>query len=164
MPHGYLTYLIPVLVLAMVLRRSLRGQRLKVDRLWVIPALLVIATAMMLSQAPPTDPAAIATLVLVTLLGAAIGWQRGRLTRISLDAETGVLTSKASAAAVILILAVFALRFGVKTWLDEHPHKDAWAAIAADGLLLFGVGGISVARIEMWIRCKRLMAAGAGIA
>jgi hypothetical protein len=164
MPHGYLAYLLPVLVLAMVLRRSLRSQRLKVDRLWVIPVLLVIAAVSVLSQAPPTDPAMIAVLAVVTLAGAGIGWQRGRLTRINLDPDTGILTSKASPAAVVLILAIFGLRYGLNAWLAENPYKGALAVEVADALLLFGVGVLGVARIEMWLRCKRLIAGGAGIA
>jgi hypothetical protein len=164
MSHGYLPYLIAVLVLALVVRRSLRGRRLKVDRLWVIPVLLIGAAALSLGQSPPTDPAVIATLALALLAGVAIGWQRGRLTRISLDAETGVLTSQASPAAVILIVAIFALRYGLRVWLVEHPQHGVQATAAADALLLFSVGMLSVARIEMWIRCKRLMAAGVGIA
>jgi hypothetical protein len=164
--HGgdntYLPYLIAAFVLAMVLRRSLRGRQIKVDRLWVIPALLIVAAASMIAQAPPTDPVMIATLVLAALAGAAIGWQRGRLTRIDLDPDTGVLMSKASPAAVILIVAIFALRYGVKFWLQSHPSRGPEAVTATDALLLFSVGMLSVARIEMWIRCRRLIAAGVG--
>jgi hypothetical protein len=103
-------------------------------------------------------------IVLAALMGAGIGWQRGRLTRINLDPETGVLTSQASPAAVILIVAVFALRYGLRFWLLQHPGKGAQALVATDALLLFSVGMISVSRIEMWIRCRRLMAAGVGTA
>ena len=164
MPNSYIPYLIAVFVLAMVVRRSLRGQRLKVDRLWVIPVLLIVAAVMTIVQSPPQDPAMILALVLAALAGAGVGWQRGRLTRINLDPDTGVLTSKASPAAVLLIVAVFAVRYGLRFWLTQNPHKGGQALVATDALLLFGVGMIAVARIEMWIRCKRLMAAGAGIA
>ena len=164
MPHGYLPYLIAVFVLAMVLRRSLRGQRLKVDRLWVIPVLLIVAAVMTLVQSPPTDPAGIAGIVLAAVMGVAVGWQRGKLTRITLDADTGVLTSQASPAAVVLILAVFALRFGLRFWLQAHPQKGGPLLAATDALLLFGVGMIATARIEMWLRCKRLIDVGAGTA
>lgn len=164
MPPSYIPYLIAVFVLAMVVRRSLRGRRIKVDQLWVIPALLTAAAVAAIVQAPPTGPAMITVLALAALMGAAIGWQRGRLTRINLDADTGILTSQASPAAVILIVAVFALRYGLRFWLLQHPGKGAQALVATDALLLFSVGMISVSRIEMWIRCRRLMAAGAGMA
>jgi membrane protein CcdC involved in cytochrome C biogenesis len=164
MPNSYIPYLIAVFVLAMVVRRSLRGQRLRVDRLWVIPLLLAPAAVMTIAQSPPTEPATILALALAALVGAAVGWQRGRLTRIYLDPATGILTSQASPAAVILIVALFAVRFGLKMWLGQSDTRGVQAVGAADALLLFGVGMIAVARIEMWIRCRRLMAAGAGIA
>ena len=164
MPNSYIPYLIAVFVLAMVVRRSLRGQRLRVDRLWVIPVLLVLAAVMTIAQAPPTDPATVMALAFAALVGAAVGWQRGRLTRINLDPATGILTSQASPAAVVLIVALFAVRFGLKMWLSQNSAHSAQAVGATDALLLFGVGVIAVARIEMWIRCRRLMAAGAGIA
>jgi hypothetical protein len=164
MPHAYIPYLIAIFILALVLRRSLRGRRIKVDRLWVIPMLLMAAAVLALSQSPPTDPAMIAVLVLATLMGAGIGWQRGKLTRINLDPESGILTSQASPAAVVLIVAVFAIRYGLRFWLMEHPSHGVEALVATDALLLFSVGMISVSRIEMWIRCRRLMAAGAGMA
>ena len=97
-------------------------------------------------------------------MGVAVGWQRGRLTRISLDPATGILTSQASPTAVILIVALFAIRFGLKMLLAQSNIHSVQAVGATDALLLFGVGMIAVARIEMWIRCRRLMAAGAGIA
>jgi hypothetical protein len=164
MPSSYIPYLIAVFVLALVVRRSLRGRRIKVDQLWVIPALLTAAAVAAIAQAPPTGSAMIAVLVLATLMGAGVGWQRGRLTRINLDPETSVLNSQASPAAVILIVAVFALRYGLRFWLLRHPGKGAQTLVATDALLLFSVGMISVSRIEMWIRCRRLMAAGAGMA
>lgn len=164
MPSSYIPYLIAVFVLALVVRRSMRGRRIKVDQLWVIPALLTVAAVAAIAQAPPSGLAMIMVLILATLMGAGIGWQRGRLTRINLDPDTGVLTSQASPAGVILIVAVFALRYGLRFWLLQHPGKGAQALVATDALLLFSVGMISISRIEMWIRCRRLMAAGAGIA
>ncbi len=164
MPQHYLPYLITVFVLALVLRRSIRGRTLKVDRLWVIPVLLLAAAVMTIAQAPPTDLGAIASIALAALLGCAVGWQRGKLTRISHDPDTGVLTAQASPAAVVLIVAVFAIRFGLRFWLEEHPQKGNQLLVATDALLLFAVGQIAVARIEMWLRCKRLIAAGAGVA
>jgi hypothetical protein len=162
MPHSYFPYLIALLVLGLVLRRTLRGRRIKVDTLWVMPVLLAIGAVSLVVQTPPRDVAGIAGMVIATLLGAAVGWQRGRLTRISLDPETGVLTSQASVAAVLLVLVLFGVRFGVRMWLQEHPQPGGGLVAASDALVLFGVAVVMVARLEMWLRCRRLIAAGAG--
>jgi hypothetical protein len=123
MPHTLIPYLIAVFVLGLVIRRSLRHRRLRLDRLWIVPALLRAAAIAAVVRDPPADSYGAMALALAALAGAAVGWQRGRLTRINLDAETGVLTSKASTAAVILIVALLALRFGVRMWMAENPHQ-----------------------------------------
>lgn len=162
MPHSYIPYLIMLLVLGLVVRRSLRGRRIKVDTLWIIPVMLILAAGSMIAQSPPHDPKNIAGLVIATLLGVGVGWQRGKLTRINLDAETGVLTSQASPAAVLLIVGLFAARFGLRAWMAEHPGQGEDWVTATDALVLFGAATVIVARLEMWLRCRRLIAAGAG--
>jgi hypothetical protein len=153
--------LIPLVVLGLLVRRSLRGRRIKVDTLWVVPALLALAAGAMLAQTPPHDPAGIASLALAVLLGGALGWQRGRLTRISLNPETGVLTSQASPAAVIMILVLFAARYALRFWIGQSAQKEV-VILATDALVLFSAALILVTRLEMWLRCRRLIAAGAG--
>jgi len=162
MPHSYIPLVIMLLVFGLVVRRSLRGRRIKVDTLWVIPVLLIAVAVSMIAQSPPHDPATIAALAVATLLGAGVGWQRGRLTRISRDPETGVLTSQASPAAVMLILGLFVARFALRYWIMQNPGKGQNLAAAADALVLFSFATLIVARLEMWLRCKRLIAAGAG--
>jgi apolipoprotein N-acyltransferase len=126
-----------------------------------MPALLTLAGILVVAQAPPHDVFGIAGLVVAALLGAAVGWQRGRLTRISLDPETGVLHSQASPAAVLIIVALFAARYGLRAWLGQSQKGDT-VALATDALLLFSAALILVTRLEMWLRCRRLIAAGAG--
>ncbi len=162
MPHSYIPLVIMLVVVGLVIRRSLRGQRIRVDTLWVIPVLLIAVAAAMIAQSPPRDPPTMIALGIATLLGAGVGWQRGRLTRISLDADTGVLSSQASPAAVMLILGLFAARFALRYWISLNPGKGENFANAADALVLFGFATLIVARLEMWLRCKRLIAAGAG--
>ena len=162
MPHNYIPLVIMLLVVGLVIRRSLRGQRIRVDTLWVIPLMLIAVAAAMIVQSPPADPGTMIALGIATLLGAGVGWQRGRLTRISLDAETGVLTSQASPVAVGLILGLIAARFALRYWIAQNPGKGDNLASAADALVLFSFATVIVARLEMWLRCKRLIAAGAG--
>ena len=74
------------------------------------------------------------------------------------------LVSVTSAVVGPFDLGSIVIRFGLKMLLDQSNIRSVQAVGATDALLLFGVGMIAVARIEMWIRCRRLMAAGAGIA
>jgi hypothetical protein len=157
MPHNYVAYLVMALALVFVIRRTLRSRTIRAETLWVIPALLVAIAAVTIAQSPPRDLAGIAVLVLATLAGAGVGWQRGRLTRITLDAETGALTGQGSIWGLLLILLLLAARYGVITWAHTHPDHGGWAVVAADAALLFGYATLIVARLEMFVRCRKLM-------
>jgi hypothetical protein len=89
--------------------------------------------------------------------GAAIGWQRGRLTHITVDPATHGLTSKASPIGLMLILALFALKFGLRSVpiLQDLPVS---AAVLTDASLLFAIGLMVTQRFEMWQRATRLLA------
>jgi membrane protein CcdC involved in cytochrome C biogenesis len=162
MPHSATPYVAIVLVvLFMVLRmaRSMRGRQIKMNGLWIMPIILVFLAATDLYQAPPDGPLAVVVLIAATLLGAAVGWWRGRLTRIDLDPKTGVLMSRASPAAVILIIGLLAVRYALRLWIAESG-KGASLVTLSNALLFFGFAMLAVARVEMWIRCRRLIDMG----
>ena len=98
-----------VIVMALRMRRMGRMRPLKLDRLWIVPALYFVVAAMMFWQLPPTGWVAIAC-VAGLLIGAAVGWQRGRMMQIHVDAETHALNQKASPAAMLFLLALIAVR------------------------------------------------------
>jgi hypothetical protein len=164
MPKEYITYLVTAVAMIFMIRRTLRSRRIKVETMWIVPVLLVVIAALAVSQSPPHDPITIAALVLVTLIGAAIGWQRGRLTHIALDSADGALTSKGSVWGLVLILGLYVARQGVKTWALSQPRHGETAIMAVDGLLLFGFASVIVARLEMYLRCRKLLAEGGAAA
>ena len=167
-----LPYLVPLLILALVLRRSLRSRTLKMERLWVYPAILiVIAVASMTGEAMP-GALALAGFAVALAVGGVIGWYRGRLTHIMIDPATHELSSRASIAGTILIAVVFALRYGVRMataggGLGPLP----WGlrldiAGITQGLMLFLVAMMTAQRIEMFLRCQKLLTearAGGGV-
>lgn len=157
MAQNYIAYLIMVLVLVLAVRRTLRSRTIRAETLWVFPALLVGIAAVTIAQSPPHDPPGIGVLVLATLAGAAAGWQRGRLTRITMDADTGVLTGQGSVWGVSLILVLLVARYAVIAWAHGHPSHSGWPVVAADAALLFGYATLIVSRLEMFVRCRKLM-------
>jgi hypothetical protein len=158
---GLMSAIIPiVIVVAIVVLRNSRPRKLKVDRLWVYPLILMLMLIAALSAAPPPVTApAIGILVLALAIGVAIGWQRGRLTHITLDPATQELTAKASPIAIALILAVFLLRNGLGDYLrlgGQALDRGLVTAIG-DGLVVLGVAMMSTQRVEMWIRASRML-------
>jgi hypothetical protein len=157
-----LPYLVPVLILAMVVRRSLRQRKLKAERLWIMPVLLLFVGGSALAASPPTNPILIAAVAVSLALGALAGWWRGRLTHITIDPETHDLTSRTSPIGTLLIAGLFALRYGLRMVEISHPNAlPGGAAMATDVLMVFAIGMMSVQRLEMWLRCQRLIAGAA---
>ena len=160
MDKTYLTYLIMAVALIFMIRRNLSSRRIRANTLWVFPVLLLAIAALSIAQKPPRDALGVAVLVLAGIAGVVAGWYRGKFTHITLDTETGVLTGKGSMIGLVLILVIYVGRYAVVTWAQTHPDHSGTAVLVADAALVFGFATLIVARLEMWLRCRRLMAAG----
>jgi hypothetical protein len=157
-----LPYVVPLLILALILRRALRSRTVKMEQLWVYPAILAALAGSAIAREPLPGPITLAGLVAALIVGGLIGWYRGRLTQITIDPKTHVLTSKASVAGTVLIAVVFAIRYGLEMAVQGRGavmpttlHLDV--AGITDGLMVFLVAMMSVQRIEMFIRCQKLL-------
>ena len=118
-------YLVPLGIAAVVIvARNSRPRQLKIERLWMMPAIyLVLMTGALAEAPPPITPVSIAILAAAFVLGAAIGWQRARFTQIHIHPETHELTSRASPIGLVFILGVLVVRYAalpeVYTWLNR---------------------------------------------
>ena len=129
-----LPILLPVLILALVLRRNLQPRPLQIERMWLYPAILIFLLGSALYESPPTTMLAIGFLAVGLVLGAAAGWYRGRLTRITIDPETHALTSQASMWGTVLVVALIVVRYGLRAYLmgglDMQPTPRITAGSA----------------------------------
>ena len=161
----WVSYLVPALIIAVVLalrwRRMSRVRPLKLERLWIFPAFYAVVAVAMYARFPPQGWGW-AFCALALAAGAALGWQRGKLMRITVDPETHALNQSASPAAMLFILALIATRFGARSVLSGGGgalHLNAMAI--TDILIALGLGLFTVQRIEMYLRAKRLLEAAA---
>ncbi len=137
--------------------RARKARPLKLEWLWVTPAILIGLTLVLLVQMPPRG-LEWAGLALALAIGAAIGWQRGRLMTITVDPQTHVLNQQASPAAMILLLALLVVRIGLREGLGaEAGALHLSAAFITDVFVVFAVGLLSVTRLEMFLRARRLL-------
>ena len=88
------------------------------------------------------------------LIGGAMGWWRGRSIAIQVDPETHVINHATSWATIGLILILFTVRSfsrfeTASTGLDPNLVVDLFA--------LSALGILSVARLEMFLRARRLL-------
>lgn len=140
------------------LTRARKSKPLKLEWLWVLPLVLLLATGALLWQMPPRGLEWL-WLALAFALGGAIGWQRGRMMKITVDPETHDLNQQASPAAIVFLVALVAVRYGLREGLSAEA--EAWhlsAAFLTDVFVVFAMGILSVTRLEMFLRARRLLA------
>jgi membrane protein CcdC involved in cytochrome C biogenesis len=157
-PQGWLGYVIPITIFVVVLALRMRNmgkmRPLKLERLWVVPAIYLVVAALMFWSLPPTGWAAIASVVGL-LIGAAVGWQRGTMMEIHVDPQTHDLNQKASPAAMFFLIALIIVRSGARTVLGNEGNVSP--AMLTDPLIAFALGMFSLTRLEMYLRAKRLL-------
>ena len=160
-----ITAVVIAIVLALRWRRMSRVRPLKLEQLWIFPALYAALAVYMYWTHPPQGWAwAFCGFALV--VGAALGWQRGKMMRITVDPDTHALNQSASPAAILFIIALIVARNGARMALgtgtgDNALHLNAIAI--TDMLIAFGLGLFAVQRLEMFLRARALLdAARAG--
>src|SRR5690349_987515 len=145
---------IVVVVMALRMRRMGKMRPLKLETLWVVPVLYLGVAALMFWSLPPTGWVAIASMVAL-LVGAVIGWQRGKMMHIHVDPQTHALNQKASAAAMFFLIALIIIRSGARAILG---NSDAGSpAMLTDPLIPLDLGLFSLPRRELYQHAQKLL-------
>jgi hypothetical protein len=142
------------IVLALRMRRMGQMRPLKLETLWVVPALYLVMAALMFWSLPPKGWVALASAAGLAI-GAAVGWQRGKMMHIHVDPETHAMNQKASPAAIIFLVALIVVRSGARAVLGETGAVSS--AMLTDPLIAFALGMFSLTRLEMYLRAKRML-------
>ena len=158
--QSYISYAITFGVIALVMalrwRRMSKPQPLKLERLWIFPAVYLVITVTMFALHPPSLYGWLFALAALGM-GAALGWQRGKLMAITVDPETHALNQRGSPAAMLLLVFIVLGRVGAKQLAESGGlHIDPLAV--ADVLIAFALGLFATTRIEMYLRAKRMLA------
>ena len=142
------------IVLALRMRRMGKMRPLNLGSLWVVPAIYLVVAALMFFQLPPTGWVAIASGAGL-LIGAAVGWQRGKMMHIQVDPETHALNQKASPAAMFFLIALIIVRMAARGIIGQEGGVSP--AMLTDPLIAFALGMFALQRVEMYWRAKRLL-------
>ena len=129
-----------VVIMSLRMRGMSKMRPLKLGSLWIVPVMYLVVTAWMSCCCPPVGWVAIAS-VAGLLIGAAVGWQRGKMMHIHVDPDTHALNQKASPAAMFFLIALIIVRKGGQVLVGTRPElaRRCWT----DPLIAFALGMFS---------------------
>jgi membrane protein CcdC involved in cytochrome C biogenesis len=144
-------------VIALVFFLRMRGmrrvRRLRLETLWVVPAIFLLVLAVSIWEHPPTALGWL-WMILALAIGAGAGWQRGKMMRLTVDPVTHTLNQQSSPAALLFIVALILVRQGLRYEVAQHGID----VLKITGILLaFAFGLMSAMRIEMYLRARKLL-------
>jgi hypothetical protein len=147
-------------VLAIRIRTMTRERPLNLATLWIIPVVYALIAGSLLFAAPPSE-LGWALMAVGLAVGLGVGWYRGRLIHIQRDEATGALRQKASPLALILLVALIAIKLGAKAIFGETTvaHPSSGAMLLTDAFIGFAMGLLSATRAELYLRGRRLLEA-----
>jgi hypothetical protein len=141
--------------------------------MWLTPIIASLATASTLAREPFPSLVALVIFLLAAAAGAGAGYFRALHIELTLDPETGNVSSKATPVGSALVVVFLVLRLGMEYFLEGGvPHHGfaarAMAGPAAHGVDLFRLADAGVIfstmmtvaqRFEIWRRAAPMVAA-----
>lgn len=156
-PSYYYVILLMVVVMALRMRRLSRERPLKLERLWIVPTVLLFATVAVLINAPPHGLDWL-WIALAFLVGGGLGWLRGKTMHIAVDPVSHAVSAKGSQWAMVLIVVLVAVRFGLRSYIrDNASTLHLSLAVAGDVFIALALGLVVVQRVEMGLRAVKLL-------
>lgn len=144
-PPVGMTALIYIVVIALLVWRMMRPTRVSVARIWVRPAMLVVFSALAIWAEQTTTPAPLwevaAIVVAGAIIGIPLGLLRGRQSEVKATERPGVYYVHSSPLIVVVWLAAFVARGGIRYVVPGAAHG---ATLWTIGLLAFATAAIFV--------------------
>ena len=151
---NYIPFVILPVVVLLRARRMSQLRPLKIERLWIVPALYSLVVVGLYVGKPPHG-LGWAVCALALAAGAGLGWQRGKTVRLHLDPDTQTLHQKGSLAGLLFLAGLIVVKTGARSigaWLGFD------VALATDALAALALGMIAATRAEMYLRARTLLA------
>lgn len=167
-------YVIPLIALAFILRRGVKAKprKVRLGRIWLFPALMMLAVAATLGSGPKPPGLVILAFAGALALGGLVGFLRTHHMVFSVDDETRSVTQTATPLGTIIIAGLFILRFGLKLVFPElngsagfgssgaaSTHISAHMVYWTDGGLLFAAAMIWGRAVTTWTRARAALSA-----
>ena len=149
--------LILAVILALVLYRSSRPQRISVTRMWIFAGILIALAILLLYESvvlfsPPLWELA-AAVVLGLIAGIPLGLLRGHHTQVSATDRHGVMQLGPSWQTAAIYIGAFGARYLIRYVL---PPTSSIGNVVGDGLLFFAIGIIAATYFAVYQKYEAL--------
>ena len=165
-------FIFPLIILFIAFRRSGRSRAVRLERIWLIPAFALLSVVSTLQREPPPGFVAVLMFAVGGIAGVAAGYFRALHMELSIDPESGKVSSKATPFGSVLIAAFMVLRIGLDYLLKgsfrpeppfgagHHVHVSPDDLFRlADAALIFTTMMMIAQRYEIWRRGQALLMA-----
>lgn len=167
MSNQVLSYLVPVLAMGIIvwrLSRQQKGRPVKPSRLWIRPAILLLLLGLVALHPPKLTPLTLGVLLGAAAAGIVVGYVMASHQALTIDPDTGKITSRMSPVGMILFLGLFVARYAFRIVFTGGQAPDRLAAhsdqilLYTDAGLLFVLAMVSAQSWEIWRRTRPLLA------
>ncbi|KMY32922.1 hypothetical protein ACZ11_12635 [Lysinibacillus xylanilyticus] len=140
-----------LVVFVVIILLMLREKQIRPTRMWITPILLIWIMCSSILNSDKLTPISFILYFICLIIGLGIGIWRGKLEKIRVNHERGIVTSQSSVAGVIVFLGILLLRLLAANWGKEH------ALIALTNALMFiPLGSVCARRYIIYMRYKQL--------
>ncbi len=160
--HSLLPYLPLVIVVILMIRRTQRPRVIRPTRLWITPAILIVAIGFYVYGAihngRPLHPLDWLAILGTAVVGAALGAVRAHSVRLQRHPDTGAIEATLSAWGLIIILAWIAGRMLLK--------QSGWGGVNepfgvyTDASMSLALGLVIAQAVVLSRRCQAVTLAG----
>ena len=158
--HSLLPYLPLLIVVIIMFRRTQRPRVIRPGRLWIGPAIILVAIGFYVSGAmklaPPLHALDWAVILGTAAVGAALGAVRAHLVRLRRHPDTGAIEATLSAWGLLIILAWIAGRMLLKN--SGWVNVSAPFGLYTDASMSLALGVVVAQAAVLTHRCQTVMA------
>ena len=145
------TLLVWIVLIALIVIRASRPQKISVVRLWISPILLMAVAGFAIYATERLHPTPLWEVALAVIVGLAagipIGALRGRHTEVHATEKHGVMRMGASWATTLLYVGAFAVRFAIRLVV---PLTSPFGTAVGDGLLACAIAIIAATYVAVY--------------
>lgn len=152
-----ITVAIVLVIMAFRFRNVGKTRPLRVPTLLIAPVYLAAVSAFLIWRFPVSGLDWL-WMGVVFVLGAALGWYRGKMMHITVDPETQSLMVRTTPWALIFLLGLIVVRMALREVFMENAA--AWHVsfnLLTDAFVAFALGLLGVTSLEMYLRARRLL-------